>query len=114
MDNKTENNTTTDEKINEFVKGMTVGAETIVVSYKNMLVGAEEALAVIEDPAVQDAIATIATRCVLAYERIKERTDKNIDELKARRPEFYKPEKEEEDTEEEYSSLSSKTEDSEE
>jgi hypothetical protein len=99
MDNKTENNTTTDEKIELFINNMVIGGDIVTTMYKNIVVGAEEALEVLEDPEVQNAIATIATRCFIAYERIKERTESNIDELKARRPEFYKPEKEEEDTE---------------
>lgn len=67
MDNKTEkaeNNKTTDEKI--------------AIVFRNMLMGAEEALAVIEDPKVQEAIATIASRYLIAYDRIKETTEKNI------------------------------------
>jgi hypothetical protein len=88
-----------EEKINEFMTKMVIGGDIVVTSYKNMLVGAEEALAVLEDPEVQGAIATIASRCFLAYERIKEKTDQNIDELKARRPEFYKTEEKTEEEE---------------
>jgi hypothetical protein len=95
----TENNKTTEEKIELFINNMVIGGDIVTTMYKNMVVGAEEALEVLEDPHVQDAIATIATRCFIAYERIKTRTESNIDELKARRPEFYKTEEKTEEEE---------------
>jgi ribose 1,5-bisphosphokinase PhnN len=86
-----------EEKVQLFLNNMATGVDAVVTTYKNMVIGAEEALEVIEDPQVQDAIVVIATRCCIAAERIKERTKENVDELKARRPKTFKtPEKEEE------------------